>query len=179
MFGCSAPGELPPPVSRSTRGTVSDVHHNMMKTHTIVSEVHHDISDTRAMVSERDVDPHTNFWAIYKRETDEYEATFVKKCDEDLNTLLIFVRHVPFAPMNYLSCPRRRVCSLPSLRPLSSKYSPSSNQITTNGRKPTYEQFSSASTNPFLPAKTLQLPQRGMVPPPRSSRFQAFSMQAL
>ena len=52
MFGCSAPGESPPPVSRSTRGTVCDVRHDLMKTHTVVSEVHHDVANTHDMVSD-------------------------------------------------------------------------------------------------------------------------------
>ena len=51
MFGCSAPGESPPPVSRSTRGTVSDVCRDVMKTQTIVSEVHHDVMKTHTIVS--------------------------------------------------------------------------------------------------------------------------------
>jgi hypothetical protein len=37
-------------------------------------------------------DAQTDFYAIYKRESAEYDTSYVKKHDEDLNTTLIFVR---------------------------------------------------------------------------------------
>jgi len=43
-------------------------------------------------------DPRLDFYTMYKREATEYDADYVKKYDEDLNTTLIFVRHMEFAP---------------------------------------------------------------------------------
>jgi hypothetical protein len=51
---------------------------------------------------------------MYKREATEYDTDYVKKYDEDLNTTLIFVRRSSSAPVKYLTCLCRRVCSLPS-----------------------------------------------------------------
>ena len=34
----------------------------------------------------------TDFYTIYKRVSTEYDTSYVKKHDEDLNTTLIFVR---------------------------------------------------------------------------------------
>ena len=39
-------------------------------------------------------DAHLDFYAIYKKEATEYDTDYVKKYDEDLNTTLIFVRHL-------------------------------------------------------------------------------------
>lgn len=39
-------------------------------------------------------DPRLDFYAIYKKEATEYDTDYVKKYDEDLNTTLIFVRHL-------------------------------------------------------------------------------------
>jgi len=50
MFAFSAPGEPPTP-SLNTRGTSSDVRHDV-KTHAIVSEIHREVADTRAIVSD-------------------------------------------------------------------------------------------------------------------------------
>ena len=36
-------------------------------------------------------DPQTRFYADYRKVADEYDKEFLKKCDEDLNTTLIFV----------------------------------------------------------------------------------------
>ena len=63
-------------------------------------------------------DSRLDFYAMYKREATEYDTDYVKKYDEDLNTTLIFVRRLPFAPANYLTYPYRQVCSLPSVLPL-------------------------------------------------------------
>ena len=37
-------------------------------------------------------DPRAEFYALYKKESDEYDRDFIKKYEEDLNTTLIFVR---------------------------------------------------------------------------------------
>jgi len=37
-------------------------------------------------------DPRVDFYTMYKREATEYDADYIKKYDEDLNTTLIFVR---------------------------------------------------------------------------------------
>ena len=42
-------------------------------------------------------DPQLDFYAMYKRETMEYDTEYMKKYDDDLNTTLIFVRFRPFA----------------------------------------------------------------------------------
>ena len=39
-------------------------------------------------------DARLDFYAIYKKEATEYDTDYVKKYDEDLNTALIFVRHL-------------------------------------------------------------------------------------
>jgi len=36
-------------------------------------------------------DPRLDFYTMYKREASQYDADYVKKYDEDLNTTLIFV----------------------------------------------------------------------------------------
>ena len=64
-------------------------------------------------------DARLDFYTVYKREATEYDTDYVKKYDEDLNTTLIFVSCVSSAPVSDLTCPRRRVCSPPSV-PLSS-----------------------------------------------------------
>ena len=43
-------------------------------------------------------DARVNFYATYKKEATEYDTDYVKKYDGDLNTTLIFVRRLPFAP---------------------------------------------------------------------------------
>jgi len=37
-------------------------------------------------------DPQLDFYTMYKRETTEYDAEYMQKYNEDLNTTLIFVR---------------------------------------------------------------------------------------
>jgi len=39
-------------------------------------------------------DPRIDFYTVYKKEATEYNTDYVKKYDEDLNTTLIFVRHL-------------------------------------------------------------------------------------
>lgn len=41
----------------------------------------------------RTQDPRTDFFAIYRRESEEFDRDYVGKYDEDLNTSLIFVSH--------------------------------------------------------------------------------------
>ena len=36
-------------------------------------------------------DPRTDFFAVYRRESEEFDRDYAKKYDEDLNTSLIFV----------------------------------------------------------------------------------------
>jgi len=98
-------------------------------------------------------DPHQDFYAIYKREATEYDADYVKKYDEDLNTTLIFVRYPPFAPVTYLTCSRRRACSLPSARLLSSMSTHSSNPTRTTNQQPFSVRSSLPSTSLLFQAK--------------------------
>ena len=48
-------------------------------------------------------DPRLDFYAIYKKEATEYDTDYVKKYDEDLNTTLIFVRHLECIPRGHLT----------------------------------------------------------------------------
>jgi len=40
-------------------------------------------------------DPQVDFYTTHKRETTEYDTEYMQKCNEDLNTALIFVRSCP------------------------------------------------------------------------------------
>jgi len=40
----------------------------------------------------KDGDPRLDFYTMYKRETMEYDTEYMQRCNEDLNTTLIFVR---------------------------------------------------------------------------------------
>ena len=42
-------------------------------------------------------DTRLEFYTVYKKEATEYDVDYIKKYDEDLNTTLIFVRHLPLA----------------------------------------------------------------------------------
>jgi hypothetical protein len=100
-------------------------------------------------------DARVDFYTMYKREATEYDADYVKKYDEDLNTTLIFVRRSPFAFAKYLTWSCRRVCSLPSA-PLSSSTSiRTSNPIQTTKLQPSSAQSSSLSINPPSPVRLL------------------------
>jgi hypothetical protein len=57
-------------------------------------------------------DPRLDFYTMYKREAAEYDAHYVKKYDEDLNTTLIFVSRSSFALLKYLTRSCRQACSL-------------------------------------------------------------------
>ena len=116
-------------------------------------------------------DPNLDFYTMYRRETMEYDTQYMEKYNEDLNTTLIFVR-VFLLSLSHHSVDDvlRLVCSLRSAQPSSSTSSPSFSQTPPNGLKPISVQFYSASTDPFLPAKTPSLPQRGMALPRKSSQ---------
>ena len=58
-------------------------------------------------------DPRVDFYTMYRREAEEYDKEFVKKFDEDLNTVSIFVRRSSSALVNHLTCSYRRAYSLP------------------------------------------------------------------
>ena len=114
-------------------------------------------------------DPQLDFYTMYRRETVEYDTEYMQKYNEDLNTTLIFVCFsFPFTVL-HADHDLRPVYSPPSAPPLSSTSSPSSSQTRGNGQKRTSERFSSASTGPFLPTRTLLLPLRGAVRPRKSS----------
>jgi len=42
----------------------------------------------------RTEDSRTDFFAVYRRESEEFDRDYAKKYDEDLNTSLIFVSHL-------------------------------------------------------------------------------------
>jgi hypothetical protein len=122
-------------------------------------------------------DPKLDFYTIYKRETTEYDTEYMQKYNEDLNTTLIFVGSVFRLSAYNVDHILRLVCSPRSALPSLSMSNRSSSQIPANGQKPTSALFSSASTEPLFPTKTLSLPQRGIVPPRRSSRPQTSCMR--
>jgi len=93
-------------------------------------------------------DPRLDFYTMYKKEATEYDTDYVKKYDEDLNTTLIFVCRSSSAPVNYLTCSHRRVCSLPSAQPSSSMSTRTSNPIPTSNPPPSSVPFSSLSISP-------------------------------
>ena len=101
-------------------------------------------------------DPRLDFYTVYKREANEYDADYVKKYDEDLNTTLIFVRHPSCALTNNLTWPCRRAFSLPSARLSPSTYIQSFNQTPTISQQP-------SSVPSSLPSI---IPQSPMKPPP-------------
>jgi hypothetical protein len=68
----------------------------------------------------------------------------------------------------------RPVCSPRSTLPSLSPSSQNLKQTKPNGQKPTSARFSSVSTDPLPPTKTPPLRQRGIAPPPRSSRPRTF-----
>ena len=98
-------------------------------------------------------DPRTDFYTMYKREAMEYDMYYVKKYDDDLNTTLIFVRWLPCALVNRLTCPLRPVYSLPSAQLSSSMFIQSSNAIRTTNPLPFSALFSSLSISPLSQAR--------------------------
>ena len=108
--------------------------------------------------------PQLDFYTMYKRETVEYDAEYMQKYNEDLNTTLIFVRSSIPSSTHRVENILRPACSPPSAPPLSSTSGPSSSRTPANGLKPTSKPFSSASTDQSLQTNTLRLPQRGTAP---------------
>ena len=114
-------------------------------------------------------DPQLDFYTMYRRETVEYDAEYMQKYNEDLNTTLIFVCSSFPLTVFHADHDFRPVYSPPSALPSSSTSSPSSSQTRGNGQKHISEQFSSASIDPFLPTRTPPLLPRGAVRPRKSS----------
>ena len=114
-------------------------------------------------------DPRLDFYTMYKREATEYDADYVKKYDEDLNTALIFVRRFSSALVNYLTRSYRPVCSRPSAQLSSSKSAPTSNPIPTNNLPPSSRPSSSLSTSPPFPVRPPPFPPLRKIHRTRSS----------
>ena len=123
-------------------------------------------------------DPQLDFYTMYKRETMEYDAEYIQKHNEDLNTTLIFVGFRAPSSMYSVDHVLKPVCSPPSAPPSSSTSSPTSSLIPTNNRRPTSAQSSSASTHPSLLTKIPPSLRPGMVLPRRSSQPWTFCTQA-
>ena len=114
-------------------------------------------------------DPRVDFYTMYKREATEYDADYVKKYDEDLNTTLIFVRRFSSALVNYLTRSYRPVCSRPSAQLSSSKLAPTSNPIPTNNLPSSSRPSSSLSTSPPFPVRPPPFPPLRKIHRARSS----------
>ena len=114
-------------------------------------------------------DARLDFYTMYKREATDYDADYVKKYDEDLNTTLIFVRRTSSASASYLTCSRRRVCSPPSVLPSSSTSTRSYNPTRTTKRQPSSVQSSSPSTSPLSQTKPPPFHPSWKILPARSS----------
>ena len=71
-------------------------------------------------------DPQLDFYTMYKRETTEYDAEYMQKYDEDLNTTLIFVGSRVSESSRRVDHSIRPVCSPLSAPPSSSPSSQSS-----------------------------------------------------
>ena len=100
-------------------------------------------------------DLRVDFYTMCKRESSEYDADYVKKYDEDLNTTLIFVRCLPAYLVNYLTYSCRPACSLLSAPPSSSTSIRISNPIPTSNPPLFSAPPSSPSINPPFPARLL------------------------
>ena len=47
-------------------------------------------------------DPRTDFFTVYRRESEEFDRDYARKYDDDLNTSLIFVSlHAPVLPTDH------------------------------------------------------------------------------
>ena len=112
-------------------------------------------------------DHELDFYTMYRRETMDYDTEYMRKCNEDLNTTLIFVRIRDPFPFNDVNQITRLVCSLQSVPPSLSLFSQGSSRTPANAQKYISERSSLASTNPFLLVKIPQLHQRGMDHPQR------------
>ena len=51
-FTPSAPGESPPPPQKTAHGTVSNIHHDVVKTRATISELGANVMGTHTMVSD-------------------------------------------------------------------------------------------------------------------------------
>lgn len=87
-----------------------------------------------------------DFYTAYNKEASEFDIEYVKKYDEDLNTTLIFVRHLPYAPVNGLILPCRRACFLLLVQLSSSTSTNNFNQLPMIKQQPSFTQSSSRST---------------------------------
>ena len=92
-------------------------------------------------------DPRLDFYAVYKKEVADYDTDYVKKYDEDLNTTLIFVRHLGCVLEGNLTFSRRPVYSPPSAPPSSSTFIQSLNPIQLTDLQPSSMPSFSPSTN--------------------------------
>ena len=84
----------------------------------------------------------------------EYDTDNVKKCDEGLNTALIFVRSLSCTLLASLTCPSGRDCSLLSAQRSSLTSTRSSNPIRTNNPPailPTLNQSAIPGETPIVP----------------------------
>ena len=123
-------------------------------------------------------DARLDFYTVYKREATEYDADYVKKYDEDLNTTLIFVRRLSLTLANYLTWSCRLVCSLPSAQRSLSMSNQIFNPIRTSNQQPSSVQSFSLSIIPLSPMKPpLFYPPR-KIHPMRSSPYLGSCMQA-
>ena len=114
-------------------------------------------------------DPRLDFYTLYKREAMEYDTNYIRRYSGDLDTTLIFVG---------FRCLQHRAAMLTTLL----GRSVFRGQFCLRHRSPVETRAwtvgSSASTDPFLPAKIPPLPRCGVVPPQRSSPPQTFCMRA-
>ena len=98
-------------------------------------------------------DPRVDFYNIYKREATEFDMSHIQKYDDVFNTTLIFVRRSPLPFVNHLTCARRGVYSLSSVRFLLSISIRSFSPIRTINLRPSSAPSSSLSTRPPSPVR--------------------------
>ena len=122
-------------------------------------------------------DPKLDFFTMYKRETTEYDAEYMNKYNEDLNTTLIFVSSSISSSTHSVDLALRPACSLRSVPPSLLMSSRASSQIQPNDLRPISAPFSSPSTHQFFPVRVPPLLQLGAVPPKRSLRHRTSCTQ--
>ena len=124
-------------------------------------------------------DPLLDFYTAYNKEASEFDVEYVKKYDEDLNTTLIFVRHLCSMRsrqwFNDLTLPCRRAYSLLLVRPLSSN---NFNQIPAINRQLSSVPSSSPSTILRSQMKSSSFQPFKRTLPARSLSSIAFCMRA-
>ena len=130
-----------------------------------LSEHSNGVEDTnRTFLKPTEVgDPLLGFYRAYKKGASEYDTEYIKFCDKDLNTTLLFVRHLTCAPINHLTCSLRQACPLPLARLSSSTSINNSNQIPMNNRQ--LSSVPSSSPSIILQSQTKPSP----FPPPKST----------